>query len=129
MKVAGRFKPCVHMGCFDLEVFVEMNQRSRKASNQAFPFSIFLCLCALGGKEVVFSYFVYLNKLCAVISVAVPHLSKKLCTGECHYRPIFQSRHNHGAPHVKLMELPISLISIEQIYYLENVFISDASLW
>lgn len=33
MKVAGRFKPCAHMGCFDLEVFVEMNQRSRKASN------------------------------------------------------------------------------------------------
>lgn len=33
MKVAGRFKPCVHMGCFDLDVFVEMNQRSRKASN------------------------------------------------------------------------------------------------
>lgn len=32
MKVAGRFKPCVHMGCFDLEVFVEMNMRSRKAS-------------------------------------------------------------------------------------------------
>lgn len=32
MKVAGRFKPCAHMGCFDLEVFVEMNQRSRKAS-------------------------------------------------------------------------------------------------
>ncbi|CAA2997053.1 E3 SUMO- ligase SIZ1 isoform X1 [Olea europaea subsp. europaea] len=30
MKVAGRFEPCVHMGCFDLEVFVEMNQRSRK---------------------------------------------------------------------------------------------------
>ncbi|CAH9072432.1 unnamed protein product [Cuscuta epithymum] len=30
MKIAGRFKPCVHMGCFDLEVFVEMNQRSRK---------------------------------------------------------------------------------------------------
>ncbi|KAH7542594.1 E3 SUMO-protein ligase SIZ1 [Ziziphus jujuba] len=30
MKVSGRFKPCVHMGCFDLEVFVEMNQRSRK---------------------------------------------------------------------------------------------------
>ncbi|MFQ6651208.1 hypothetical protein Gotur_023200 [Gossypium turneri] len=32
MKVAGRFKPCIHMGCFDLEVFVELNQRSRKAS-------------------------------------------------------------------------------------------------
>ncbi|XP_022756086.1 E3 SUMO-protein ligase SIZ1-like isoform X1 [Durio zibethinus] len=30
MKVAGRFKPCFHMGCFDLEVFVELNQRSRK---------------------------------------------------------------------------------------------------
>lgn len=30
IKIAGRFKPCVHMGCFDLEVFVEMNQRSRK---------------------------------------------------------------------------------------------------
>ncbi|XP_050367868.1 E3 SUMO-protein ligase SIZ1 [Argentina anserina] len=30
MKVAGRFKPCLHMGCFDLHVFVEMNQRSRK---------------------------------------------------------------------------------------------------
>ncbi|XP_019447901.1 PREDICTED: E3 SUMO-protein ligase SIZ1-like isoform X1 [Lupinus angustifolius] len=30
MKIAGRFKPCVHMGCFDLEIFVEMNQRSRK---------------------------------------------------------------------------------------------------
>ncbi|VAI04302.1 unnamed protein product [Triticum turgidum subsp. durum] len=30
IKVAGRFKPCVHMGCFDLEAFVELNQRSRK---------------------------------------------------------------------------------------------------
>ncbi|KAH6765574.1 DNA-binding protein with MIZ/SP-RING zinc finger [Perilla frutescens var. hirtella] len=30
MKIAGRFKPCAHMGCFDLDVFVEMNQRSRK---------------------------------------------------------------------------------------------------
>jgi len=34
MKIAGRFKPCIHMGCFDLEVFVEMNQRSRKARFQ-----------------------------------------------------------------------------------------------
>ena len=33
MKIAGRFRPCVHMGCFDLETFVEMQQRSRKASN------------------------------------------------------------------------------------------------
>lgn len=30
IKVSGRFKPCIHMGGFDLEVFVEMNQRSRK---------------------------------------------------------------------------------------------------
>ncbi|KAI3823243.1 hypothetical protein L1987_04676 [Smallanthus sonchifolius] len=30
MKIAGRFKPCAHMGCFDLEVFVQLNQRSRK---------------------------------------------------------------------------------------------------
>ncbi|CAM0874327.1 unnamed protein product [Alopecurus aequalis] len=30
IKVAGRFKPCVHMGCFDLEAFVELNERSRK---------------------------------------------------------------------------------------------------
>ncbi|XP_023519583.1 E3 SUMO-protein ligase SIZ1-like [Cucurbita pepo subsp. pepo] len=30
MKIAGRFSPCAHMGCFDLEVFVELNQRSRK---------------------------------------------------------------------------------------------------
>ncbi|XP_020518728.1 E3 SUMO-protein ligase SIZ1 isoform X2 [Amborella trichopoda] len=30
MKVAGRFKPCVHMACFDLDTFVELNQRSRK---------------------------------------------------------------------------------------------------
>ncbi|KAM5584030.1 E3 SUMO-protein ligase SIZ1 [Rosa sericea] len=30
MKVAGRFKPCLHMGCFDLDVFIELNQRSRK---------------------------------------------------------------------------------------------------
>ncbi|XP_020252662.1 E3 SUMO-protein ligase SIZ1-like isoform X2 [Asparagus officinalis] len=30
IKIAGRFRPCVHMGCFDLETFVELNQRSRK---------------------------------------------------------------------------------------------------
>lgn len=33
MKVAGRFKPCAHMGCFDLQTFIELNQRSRKASD------------------------------------------------------------------------------------------------
>lgn len=30
MKVAGRFSKCVHMGCFDLHTFVELNQRTRK---------------------------------------------------------------------------------------------------
>ncbi|XP_068668398.1 E3 SUMO-protein ligase SIZ1-like [Aristolochia californica] len=30
MRIPGRFKPCIHMGCFDLETFVELNQRSRK---------------------------------------------------------------------------------------------------
>jgi hypothetical protein len=30
MKVAGRFKPCIHMGCFDLNTFVELNQHARK---------------------------------------------------------------------------------------------------
>ncbi|KAK9289595.1 hypothetical protein L1049_007751 [Liquidambar formosana] len=30
IKIASRFKPCTHMGCFDLETFVELNQHSRK---------------------------------------------------------------------------------------------------
>ncbi|KAJ3676374.1 hypothetical protein LUZ60_003786 [Juncus effusus] len=30
IRVAGRFKPCAHMACFDLDAFVELNQRSRK---------------------------------------------------------------------------------------------------
>ncbi|KAH9548194.1 hypothetical protein CY35_11G076200 [Sphagnum magellanicum] len=30
IKVAGRFKPCLHMGCFDLNSFVELNQRAHK---------------------------------------------------------------------------------------------------
>lgn len=30
IKTAGRFRPCAHMGCFDLETFVQLNQRSRK---------------------------------------------------------------------------------------------------
>ncbi|EFJ20543.1 hypothetical protein SELMODRAFT_443873 [Selaginella moellendorffii] len=28
--IAGRFKPCAHMGGFDLKTFVELNQRARK---------------------------------------------------------------------------------------------------
>ncbi len=34
IKVAGRFKPCLHMGCFDLNTFVELNQRARKVSDE-----------------------------------------------------------------------------------------------
>ncbi|XVE68950.1 hypothetical protein DITRI_Ditri09bG0111000 [Diplodiscus trichospermus] len=30
IKVAGRFKPCVHIACFDLETLVQLNQRARK---------------------------------------------------------------------------------------------------
>ncbi|XP_024991649.1 E3 SUMO-protein ligase SIZ1-like isoform X1 [Cynara cardunculus var. scolymus] len=30
MKTAARFKGCVHLGCFDLQTFVQINQRSRK---------------------------------------------------------------------------------------------------
>ncbi|KAA8518789.1 hypothetical protein F0562_016437 [Nyssa sinensis] len=30
IKVAARFKPCSHLCCFDLETFVELNQRARK---------------------------------------------------------------------------------------------------
>ncbi|KAM0953738.1 putative chromatin regulator PHD family [Dioscorea sansibarensis] len=30
IRVAGRFKPCAHLACFDLDTFVELNQRSRK---------------------------------------------------------------------------------------------------
>ncbi|XP_028082608.1 E3 SUMO-protein ligase SIZ1-like [Camellia sinensis] len=30
IKTAGRFRSCQHIGCFDLETFVQLNQRSRK---------------------------------------------------------------------------------------------------
>ncbi|KAK9741538.1 hypothetical protein RND81_03G112700 [Saponaria officinalis] len=30
MKTAGRFRPCAHMGCFDLETLVEINERTKK---------------------------------------------------------------------------------------------------
>ncbi|KAH7855588.1 hypothetical protein Vadar_026544 [Vaccinium darrowii] len=30
IKTAGRFKPCAHMGCFDLQTFVQLNQHSKK---------------------------------------------------------------------------------------------------
>jgi hypothetical protein len=45
MKVAGRFKPCAHMGCFDLETLVELNQRSKKVSD--LPFSLIICDCVI----------------------------------------------------------------------------------
>jgi hypothetical protein len=38
MKIAGRFKPCAHMGCFDLETFVKLNQRSRKVSDLTYMY-------------------------------------------------------------------------------------------
>lgn len=44
MKVAGRFKPCVHMGCFDLKTFVELNQRSRKVSTAFVAYPPYICV-------------------------------------------------------------------------------------
>nr|XP_034569432.1 E3 SUMO-protein ligase SIZ2-like [Setaria viridis] len=34
IQIADRFKPCAHMGCFDLEAFIEINQRSGSGSVQ-----------------------------------------------------------------------------------------------
>ena len=78
MKIAGRFKLCAHMGCFDLEVFVEMNQRSRKASKfinpqDFFGFPIYTHI----NPEILFSF--------GLIAVAMPYLSQELCFGEYHY--------------------------------------------
>jgi hypothetical protein len=43
MKVAGRLKPCAHMGCFDLETFVSINERTHKV---CFIYSNLLtCIC------------------------------------------------------------------------------------
>lgn len=36
IKTAGRFKPCLHMGCFDLDTYVELNQRARKVFHLIF---------------------------------------------------------------------------------------------
>lgn len=51
MKTAGRFKPCIHMGCFDLDTFVELNQRSRKVR-----FCAYMCtstlVCVHPGSQV-----------------------------------------------------------------------------
>ncbi|KAI3905721.1 hypothetical protein MKW92_035592 [Papaver armeniacum] len=56
IKTAGRFKPCIHMGCFDLETFVELNQRSRKVSNIIGCFLPSLCLscCSELNKPTLF---------------------------------------------------------------------------
>lgn len=84
MKVAGRFKPCLHMGCFDLDVFVEMNQRSRKVriSNH---FSLFLCfflVVSLNTSLVTLNVFFFFFFWAAV---AMPYLSQELCFREYHH--------------------------------------------
>lgn len=58
MKIAGRFEPCVHMGCFDLEVFVEMNQRSRKASkyDERLYVSAFFQIVSLNATDIHVSH-------------------------------------------------------------------------
>nr|GEW23154.1 E3 SUMO-protein ligase SIZ1-like [Tanacetum cinerariifolium] len=45
MKIVRRTKPCAHMGCFDLEVFVEMNQRSPCLESSSKPTHACRALC------------------------------------------------------------------------------------
>lgn len=87
MKVAGRFKPCVHMGCFDLDVFVEMNQRSRKAS----PIKHDYFLNSLLWWYSIFRLLAIFNREILPSAVAMPHLSQELCFGEYHHRSVLQS--------------------------------------
>lgn len=63
IQIAGRFKPCAHMGCFDLEAFIEINQRSGRfdyfdhinaalphlleSINSTLPHVLYLKLCFL----------------------------------------------------------------------------------
>lgn len=46
IRIAGRFKPCVHLKCFDLEAFIELNHRSRKVVFLE-PFLLTFVLCFL----------------------------------------------------------------------------------
>jgi hypothetical protein len=47
MKIAGRFKPCIHMGCFDLDVFVEMKHDLSDPLHCDFlPSEEFNCFCS-----------------------------------------------------------------------------------
>lgn len=57
------------MGCFDLEVFVELNQRSRKASNY--------------DNTIANTYFfqAFDNHHLYIIAVAVPNLPEELLIG------------------------------------------------
>jgi hypothetical protein len=45
IKVAGRFKPCLHIGCFDLDTFVEINQRARKVCG------LHICTCSSSSRS------------------------------------------------------------------------------
>ena len=75
MKVAGRFKPCAHMGCFDLETFVELNQRSRKASDTI-------------NLYIIIFYFYKICKYvkwCIMVAVAMSCMPEELlCRGRNH---------------------------------------------
>lgn len=85
IKITGQFKPCVHMGCFELEAFVELNQRSRKVwlsfSHQLACFSLFPCL----------------TKLCFFLfAVAVPNLPEKLLFGQHNHWSLLQPHNCFG---------------------------------
>ncbi|KAG0498917.1 hypothetical protein HPP92_003608 [Vanilla planifolia] len=65
IRIAGRFKGCVHMRCFDLETFIIVNQRSRKVLFLEAPFVISLTISTL-------VFFISRNFFHPSFSVAVP---------------------------------------------------------
>ena len=85
MKIAGRFRPCAHMGCFDLESFVELNQRSRKVtiSSLIFHWSV----PSLAASLIIFLGF------CAV---AMSNLPQEFFSGKHHNWSVFQPHHFFG---------------------------------
>lgn len=90
MKVAGRFKPCVHMGCFDLHTFVEINRRTRKVVLDLhqmyfmvlFYVAIFFHYFAAHGKENP----LFLSEFFSFLLVAVSDLLDKLFVGRTYHR-------------------------------------------
>lgn len=90
MKIAGRFKPCVHMGCFDLRTFVELNQRSRKVSTACLHTYVYVCTCLFVCiyiyKHVCIHFlFVDMNNSYNLAVVAMSYLHEELLIGKHHH--------------------------------------------